>query len=379
MRASMATYDNSDQSPRPTCNVGLIGKHDLTLFDRCITDNPHMDIHSIEKYTSTRTRSIVTRLVYPNDTVGILNLYVVSDPSDLDNIRCDVLVMNISDSEPYYKSEHATAQKWAEHNQRVRGDDHKVVTLNVRYDDVPYNDPMLPLGCTAKTDDRRVLLDCTNYPMRFIARLWILYLNVPPYSPVLYNPRKDQLRSLSINIDRVGIRHDVPTILDRVFPRNSSGFYPVCPTGSEEIHRDHTYIIGTMAGDIFMKFSEDTDIKHLDDHLKYDILMVVVNRHKLISNYFKRYMDTECAVASAHSVFVCVLPDDNCTNPDCIIQCTKHVGTAFNKFVRRFDNVDEVVQLTECYPCNSPLIDRIIRHYVNDNDFSDNLTCPFAY
>lgn len=352
----------------PTCHAGFIGTCDLSIFDKCITDNPQMDITVVTEESNSTTRTYRMKLLNPTVTDGTLKLYVASDPKDLDEVPCNVLVIYISDSEPYYGLELETEQKWTDHIRSIHGNDHRISTVYVQFTATNLS------KCTVKD---RITYLCAKDPMRIITKIWREHLAISNYGPVLSNPRSDKLATVRVNIARFDESYDVPTILTHVVADNKYDVYEVPANVSRE-NRTHVYELGTVNGQITMTFTEDTDS---DLRVKYDVLMVVVSRHGMISEQFKRYMDTECDVASAHSVFICTMPDDNCTDPECVIKCTEHIDMAFNKFVRRFCNVDGVVQLAinKQTHWNPPLLHRIIQHYVNDGDYQDSIMCSFKY
>lgn len=358
----------------PICHVGLVGTHDLSRFDKCIAAKPHMNIRVVHEESSSTTRTFKLILFNPNFTVGTLKLYVASDPKDLDKVPCNVLVINITDSEPYYGSELNTAQEWTDHIRSVRGNDHKVVVRYVQYDSADLPD------CMVK-DSNCVIYFGDNDPMRIIAKIWRAYLGTHMHYPVLHDPRPDELATIRVNIARFDKSYDVPTILTHVVADNKYVVYKV-PAETECINvNTHVYEIGTINGQITMTFTENTGNTDPNLRVMDDVLMVVVSRHGLVSEQFKRYMDTECDVTSAESVFICTMPDDNCTDPECVIKCTKHISTAFNKFVRRFNNVDGVVQLVmnEQSHWNPPLLQRIIHHNINDGNYQDSLMVSYRY
>lgn len=367
----MATRHKLNQS-YPVCHVVLLGRHDLTIFDRYITGNPRMRMRMINSDTSTTTRSIKTLMAYPYFTSGIIKFCIVSELNMLDTIRCNVLVINISESEPYYGSEVDITRTWTDRIRSIHCNDHAVMPVYVRYDSAK---ELLP-DCTVRNDS--IISNVTADPIRLLAKIWRIYLNVPRDSPVIYNPRPDKLANISIIIDRVDKSYTVSNILDMVMAGNNIACHRV-PSNENTEYNNHIYVIGTTLGQITMKFKEDNVQHNPSKRTIYDVLLVVIGRHGMLSNRFKSYMDNICDVVGTRPVFICAMPDDNCTNPRCKIQCNEHVNTAVNAYSRKFETVDGVIQMSTCVTWNPQLVKRIIRHYVNDGRYSDTIMCSFKY
>lgn len=343
----------------PECHVVLLGNHDLTAFDRCITDNPHMGMYKMPKDDSATTRTIKMFVWTPKHTLGAVKLYTVSDPSDLDDIRCDVLVMKISEAEVYYTREIETAQKWTDHIRSVHGNDHRVVTL-YGFDGIPDN---LPVECTVMEDNDCIVLDIAVNPLRLLRKIWQKYFDIPRECPILNDPRRDDSRNLTVNIDRFFTHHTLSDILDIAMDCSPFICHNVQSASSGEEIWPRKYVISTYGGQMTLLFTEDTDTVDTR-YMVYDVMLVVVNRHELVSDRFEEYMYIKCDIRSARAIFICTMPDDDCTDPDCRIQCRDRNNSVTTSYVGNIDNVIDIVHLGTGTSFDPPLIKRIIQHHV---------------
>lgn len=293
-------------------------------------------------------RTIKIRLLYPESHSVIVKFYHVrgcTDWCDVDITRnIDMILIHYGVNELYSSDAYNTRRNWVD----AVANTHASLPPKSLFISCDTN-PTLIDGSPNLED---IITNVIGEPMTLISTIMKMLKTAPTSAPVLYVPRSDALRHLTIGIatfnveERITFEH----IVLKMIPRSNKYKHKVWTASREGSDEEDMvqYVVNTSKGNTMLTFV------HHDwngvQAFSYDVLVVGTHHHQLTSDKFHRCM-REMDVMNT-SIIIGLENDEThpCeytgTNEACELQCTVPVSPALSRYrAHHFGYVHAIVPL----------------------------------
>lgn len=219
-----------------------------------ISDITHIedviDSGGVNKPIMLRVKTIKIPVLYPARSSVEITFYPVRDYTDMNTEwNIDTILLNCSRMESYYMSEMKQLTKWIDHVKNWHASERSLVRLYVSCDEISN---MTDYDIVISED---IISNVIGDPISMLSTIVKTHARAPYFVPIIYVPRQDALRQITIGIvlyDTVHYTFD--DVVNNVLPGNKSFSYKIPPSCTDA---NQQYAVNTISGIMLITFVQD--------------------------------------------------------------------------------------------------------------------------